>query len=94
MDGARRAAVSPQDHPQVGTTTGEHMTLLGLLGELRDVRAENRKLRRRVAALEAGRSKWKREAIMWRWKPRRKEHAAHMGEAVSPSGAAEASVGG
>lgn len=42
-------------------------TVLGLLAELSDLRDENRKLRRRVAALEAGRSRWRDEARAWKW---------------------------
>ena len=62
--------------------------------ELARLRRENRALRRRVAALEVSRARWKSEASAWKWGALRRSRSARKGEAVSPTGAAEASVGG
>jgi regulator of replication initiation timing len=51
----------------VGTIVTGKYAVLELLTELHDLRGENRKLRRRVAALEAGRARWRAEARAWKW---------------------------
>lgn len=51
----------------MGTTRGAPLTLLGVLAEMSELRAENRQLKRRVRELEAGRKRWKDEARAWKW---------------------------
>lgn len=58
---------SPQLLEQVTSANTAHYTVLGVLAELSDLRDENHKLRRKVAALEASRLRWRDEAKAWKW---------------------------
>jgi hypothetical protein len=51
----------------VGKTSSYPYTIVGLLAELRDLRDDNKKLRRRVHQLEESRDRWKKESRAWQW---------------------------
>jgi hypothetical protein len=84
----------PQERPQVGTTATPTDDVLALYVIIAQLRGENRSLRRKVRELEKSRHRWKVEANGWKWRVMRSVRRSSRGEAVSPTGRAEASVGG